>query len=653
MAKKEITDFGSKIGGARKDVWVKRGLCVEDIKDMTASEKEKYIKRDYIWPKPDIQEELEKGFSRFIVYWHNEMRKTVTSKKNIYISAEEYINGVRKIRSMVEAVKTEKEISDFEQRALDGVFLRKKYGRTYEYIAPFGNIFNGNKFLKNIGTYGHLNMKRKMGKENFAMTEDEIMKKQFPVIFIDGDKCSVAEDRGRSILIYKSGCSAYYCYPKPNVVLVDKTYVLIDERHNILFCGTQENCEKKQKEAFKEKKAVSKRKRKEKWIPKQFETLERSGETWRPQDKHINGEELIERYGIRAGEFGNWTNTLERQASLDQAYDAFADLAFALDIDEKSVSLPGLSCGSLAIAFGARGRGDAAAHYEPLREVINLTRLRGAGSLGHEWAHALDHLIGQSAGLSCLATEGRIFDYVKSLKKVLNRIHYNENGIYTQYYVDSTQFDKQYSKDSHGYWSSECELFARAFACYAVIVWKLTRISRNTIDLLKMISFFEKNGVHFVSYSEQFDTGTPVGKLMITLLASIAEFERETISDNVKTALRYRAEKGEPTATQILGYNRKDGFLYINHKEALLVQLIFKEYIKCFNYTEVARRMNKKGYCGKRGKPFRAHQIRIIITNATYCGYNLWERKIIKSHHAPIIKKRTFNRANKGKIHLD
>ena len=79
------------------------------------------------------------------------MRKTVTSKKNIYISAEEYINGVRKIRSMVEAVKTEKEISDFEQRALDGVFLRKKYGRTYEYIAPFGNIFNGNKFLKNTG----------------------------------------------------------------------------------------------------------------------------------------------------------------------------------------------------------------------------------------------------------------------------------------------------------------------------------------------------------------------------------------------------------------------------------------------------------------------------------------------------------------------
>ena len=395
------------------------------------------------------------------------MRKTVTSKKNSYISAEEYINGVRKIRSMVEAVKTEKEISDFEQRALDGVFLRKNYGRTYEYIAPFGNILNGNKFLKNTGTYGHLNMKRKMGKENFAMTEDEIMKKQFPVIFIDGDKCSVAEDRGRTILIYKSGCSAYYCYPKPNVVLVDKTYVLIDERHNILFCGTQENCEKKQKEAFKEKNAVSKRKRKEKWMPKQFETLERSGETWRPQDKHINGEELIERYGIRAGEFGNWTNTLERQASLDQAYDAFADLAFALDIDEKSVSLPGLSCGSLAIAFGARGRGDAAAHYEPLREVINLTRLRGAGSLGHEWGHALDHLIGQSYGSTDLATKGIHGKEVpESLENVMNKICRNEKGIYTEFYTNSVKFDGQYTKHGQGYWASDCELFARAFACY-------------------------------------------------------------------------------------------------------------------------------------------------------------------------------------------
>lgn len=62
-------------------MWMKRGLCVEDTVDMTAAEKEKYIKRDCIWPKTDIQEELNKGIPRFIVYWHNEMRKTVRPKR--------------------------------------------------------------------------------------------------------------------------------------------------------------------------------------------------------------------------------------------------------------------------------------------------------------------------------------------------------------------------------------------------------------------------------------------------------------------------------------------------------------------------------------------------------------------------------------------
>ena len=47
----------------------------------------------------------------------------------------------------------------------------------------------------------------------------------------------------------------------------------------------------------------------------------------------------------------------------------------------------------MSIAYGARGASKAAAHYEPERKVINLTKMKGAGSLGHEWAHALDHYL--------------------------------------------------------------------------------------------------------------------------------------------------------------------------------------------------------------------------------------------------------------------
>lgn len=467
MAKKEITDFGEKIGGARKDVWMKRGLCVEDTVDMTAAEKEKYIKRDCIWPKTDIQEELNKGIPRFIVYWHNEMRKTVRPKKDNSISIDEYIEGVQKVRSAVESVGREEDITEFEIKALNGLFFRKKYGRTYDYVAPFGDIIAGNKFLKNTEKYGVLNMKRRMEKENFALTDEEIMKKNFPIVYVDGSNYFIdITDRGKEVIVSKTAWSKSFYYPTTDVVLKKKSYALLDVRNHVLFCGLKENCEEKQKEFFVAGISTSKRKRKGKWVPKQFESLERIGETWRPLGRHVTGDELIQRYGIRAGEFGNWTNNNERQTSLDYAYDAFADLAYALNIDEKSVSLRGLSLSSLAIAFGARGRGDAVAHYEPLREVINLTKLRGAGSLGHEWAHALDHLMGESAGLPCLATKGRMFDHIKSLKTVMHRIYHNEKGIYTQYYIDSTKFDDQYSKDSHGYWASDCELFARAFACY-------------------------------------------------------------------------------------------------------------------------------------------------------------------------------------------
>lgn len=53
----------------------------------------------------------------------------------------------------------------------------------------------------------------------------------------------------------------------------------------------------------------------------------------------------------------------------------------------------------LAIAFGARGKGNALAHYEPSRAVINLTKMKGAGSLAHEFGHALDDMLGLRAGL--------------------------------------------------------------------------------------------------------------------------------------------------------------------------------------------------------------------------------------------------------------
>jgi hypothetical protein len=107
-----------------------------------------------------------------------------------------------------------------------------------------------------------------------------------------------------------------------------------------------------------------------------------------------------EAFGFRGVEFGNWMRQAgdgkERQEVLNHAYDGLLDLAELVGIPPKAISLNG----ELGLAFGARGQGlsGAKAHYEPDYVVINLTKMSGAGSLAHEWIHALDHYFGRQDG---------------------------------------------------------------------------------------------------------------------------------------------------------------------------------------------------------------------------------------------------------------
>lgn len=106
--------------------------------------------------------------------------------------------------------------------------------------------------------------------------------------------------------------------------------------------------------------------------------------------------DFIKTFGFRGVEFGNWNNQEDRQNLLDDAYDGLLDLAEVMGIPPNAISLNG----DLGLAFGARGQGlsGARAHYEPGKVVINLTKMNGAGSLAHEWFHALDHYFGRQDG---------------------------------------------------------------------------------------------------------------------------------------------------------------------------------------------------------------------------------------------------------------
>lgn len=110
----------------------------------------------------------------------------------------------------------------------------------------------------------------------------------------------------------------------------------------------------------------------------------------------VQGEDFRRVFGFRGIEFGNWNNQSERQQVMNAAYDGLMDLADVLGVPPKAIGLNG----DLALAFGARGQGlnSARAHYERNRAVINLTKMKGAGALAHEWFHALDHYLGRQDG---------------------------------------------------------------------------------------------------------------------------------------------------------------------------------------------------------------------------------------------------------------
>lgn len=125
---------------------------------------------------------------------------------------------------------------------------------------------------------------------------------------------------------------------------------------------------------------------------------DRTGQDYRG-GKDVSAEEFIETFGFRGAEFGNWVKQgkagQERQGLLNDAYDAFMDLANVLGLPPKALSFEG----RLGIGFGSRGRGGRnAAHYEPDLTIISLTKTKGAGSLAHEWFHALDNYFSRKRG---------------------------------------------------------------------------------------------------------------------------------------------------------------------------------------------------------------------------------------------------------------
>nr|WP_239585993.1 recombinase family protein [Bacillus mesophilus] len=158
----------------------------------------------------------------------------------------------------------------------------------------------------------------------------------------------------------------------------------------------------------------------------------------------------------------------------------------------------------------------------------------------------------------------------------------------------------------------------------AVLVWKISRLSRNMLDTLVLLDKFEEYDVKFISYSENFDTSSPIGKLVVQLMASIAEMERNTLSENVKLGMTQRAKEGSWNGGLVFGYDSIEKELVVNSKESEIVQLIFNLYAEGNGLKAIANHLNKAGYRTKHDKHFSINGISTILDNPIYNGKIRW-----------------------------
>lgn len=183
----------------------------------------------------------------------------------------------------------------------------------------------------------------------------------------------------------------------------------------------------------------------------------------------------------------------------------------------------------------------------------------------------------------------------------------------------------------------------------AVLVYKLDRLSRSQKDTLYLIEdVFQKNNIHFISLSENFDTSTPFGKAMIGILSVFAQLEREQIKERMMMGKTGRAKAGKITAWSNIpfGYIKDNDTYKIDPLRSEIVKDIYRRYLSGQSITRIFQQLNEEGHIGKDIK-WSYRTVRQILGNATYTGLVNYRGKTYQGKHEAIISKSEFDTVQK------
>lgn len=207
-------------------------------------------------------------------------------------------------------------------------------------------------------------------------------------------------------------------------------------------------------------------------------------------------------------------------------------------------------------------------------------------------------------------------------------------GVYADNFVSGTGTAK---RDEFNRMIADCE----AGKIDIILTKSISRFARNTVDLLETVRHLKDIGVEVRFERERISSMSGDGELMLTILASFAQEESRSISDNVKWGTRKRFEQGIPNGRfRIFGYRWEEDRLVIEPEEAAVVRRIFQNFLDGKSRLETERELEAEGIRSINGCVMRDSNIKQILTNITYTGSLLFQKEFIAD---PITKRKKKN----------
>lgn len=165
-----------------------------------------------------------------------------------------------------------------------------------------------------------------------------------------------------------------------------------------------------------------------------------------------------------------------------------------------------------------------------------------------------------------------------------------------------------------------------------VITKSISRFARNTITLLETVRELKTMGVDVYFEEQNIHSLSADGELMLTILASYAQEESLSVSENQKWRVRHNFENGMPWNGTVLGYRYDQGTFVIESEEAEIVRFIFDSYSKGIGATRIAKMLNQKNVPTRYGNQWHDTSVIGVLRNYTYTGNLLLQRTYCESH---------------------